>query len=172
MDEPHELGVMRRGRTIAVLRGLAGAIPGAGPMLVELVNEGHPQPAPRADRELPADARRAPRWHGAGSARRRNEPAREHDLFEDGAHQAARALSEERREQIARLVAEAISDERRDYLKRVLRLLEQLEKGRGDHAGRLSPPAQDRRGSPRRYHARRRSRGRLLTRDAGSRRGR
>jgi hypothetical protein len=50
-------------------------------------------------------------------------------LFEEGAYQAARAISEERRRQIAELVAGGIADDRRGYIEshRVLRLLGELD---------------------------------------------
>ena len=50
-------------------------------------------------------------------------------LFEEGAYQAARAISEERRRQIAELVAGGIADDRRDYIEshRLLRLLGELD---------------------------------------------
>jgi hypothetical protein len=63
-------------------------------------------------------------------------------LFEEGAYQASRAFSEERRRQIAELVAGGIADERRDYLesRRVLRLLGELDDGEVVLlAGYLSP---------------------------------
>jgi hypothetical protein len=52
-------------------------------------------------------------------------------LFEEGAYQAARAISEERRQRIAELVAAGIADDRRDYIEshRLLRLLGELDDG-------------------------------------------
>jgi hypothetical protein len=52
-------------------------------------------------------------------------------LFEEGAYQAARAISEERRRHIAELVAGGIADDRRDYVEshRLLRLLGELDDG-------------------------------------------
>jgi hypothetical protein len=49
-------------------------------------------------------------------------------LFEEGIIQASRAMSEERRRQIAELVAGGIADDHRDYIEshRVLRLLGEL----------------------------------------------
>jgi hypothetical protein len=110
MSGSANLGATPRDSAVAALRGIVGAIPGAGPALAEL-----------STMFLTLLADRLKRLETVDLARKLRQPE-SIDLFEDGAYQAARALSEERREQIARLVADSISGERRDYLesKRVL----------------------------------------------------
>lgn len=128
-DRSPELGATRRDRFVATLRGIAGAAPVVGPALVELINEVIPnQRLERIESYLRKLADRLDGAEPEAIARTMSQPE-SIDLFEDGAFQAARVLSEERREQIVRLVADGISGERRDYLesKRVLRILEQLD---------------------------------------------
>jgi hypothetical protein len=122
MEGSGDLGPTGRDRLVAVLRGVVGFAPLAGPALAELITEIIPnQRLGRIESYLRKLAERLEELEvvDAGAAMREPESI---DLFEDGASQAARALSEGRRDQLVRLVADGISGERRDYLesKRVL----------------------------------------------------
>jgi hypothetical protein len=104
-------------------------VPVAGSLIAELITE--VVPGQRQDRF--EDWGRHQRQRLASleeaSVRERLREPENVALFEEGAYQAARAISEERRRQIAELVAGGIADDRRGYIEshRVLRLLGELD---------------------------------------------
>jgi hypothetical protein len=128
-DRPIRLDATGRDRAVAVARALGGAVPYAGSLIAELITEFIP--GQRQDRIVEVLISVAERLDAVEEATLR-ERLREPEniaLIEEAAYQAARAISEERRQQIANLVAEGITDDRRDYIesRRVLRLLGELD---------------------------------------------
>jgi hypothetical protein len=104
-------------------------VPIAGSLIAELITEVVPgQRQERVEGWLCHLAQRLASVEEATVRARLREPENV-ALFEEGAYQATRACSEERRRQIAELVAGGIADDRRDYLEshRVLRLLGELD---------------------------------------------
>jgi hypothetical protein len=126
---PAPLGATGRDRAVAVARAVAGMVPVAGSLIAELITEVVPgQRQERIEDWLRHLAERLASIEDATLQERLREPENV-ALFEEGAYQASRAFSEERRRQIAELVAGGIADQRRDYLEglRVLRLLGELD---------------------------------------------
>jgi hypothetical protein len=125
------LGPTGRDRAIALARGIAGAVPFAGAAIAELITE--IVPGQRQERIEDWLRHLAERLVGVEETvlRKRLRKPENVALFEEGAYQAARAFTGERRRQIAELVAGGIADDRRDYVEshRVLRLLEELDDG-------------------------------------------
>ncbi len=125
---PH-LGPTGRDRTVAIARAVAGMVPVVGAAIGELITEVVPgQRQARIEDWLRLLAERLATVEEAALPARLSEPENV-ALFEEGAYQAVRAFTEERRRQIAELVAGGIADTRRDYLEshRVLRLLGELD---------------------------------------------
>lgn len=113
----------------AILKGVLSGIPLIGGVVSEIVGQIIPdQRMDRLERYVILLAEELQKLESAGVADKMKEPENV-DLFEDGAFAAARALSEEKRERIARLVAYGISgdDQARLEAKRLLELLSQLE---------------------------------------------
>jgi len=126
---PAPLGATGRDRAVAVARAVAGMVPVAGSLIAELITEVVPgQRQERIEDWLRHLAERLATVEETRLRERLREPENV-ALFEEGAYQAARAITEERRRQIADLVAGGIADDRRDYLEshRVLRLLGELD---------------------------------------------
>ncbi|ACL62542.1 hypothetical protein [Methylobacterium nodulans] len=128
-EEAFPLGETARDRDVALARGALGLIPVVGSVIGELVTMTIPNQ--RAER-LETYARHLGERLQAlepDALRKTFENPENVDLFEDGAFQSARALSDERRERIARIVARGLtSDERgRTEAKRILRLLSSVE---------------------------------------------
>jgi hypothetical protein len=114
---------------VAVARAVAGMVPVAGSLIAELITEVVPgQRQERIEDWLRHLAERLATVEETRLRERLREPENV-ALFEEGAYQAARAITEERRRQIADLVGGGIADDRRDYLEshRVLRLLGELD---------------------------------------------
>lgn len=123
------VGPTPRDRAVAVARAVAGMVPVAGPLLAELITEVVPgQRQERVEDWLRHLAERLAKLEEKDLHARLREPENV-ALFEEGAHQAARSVSEERRRHLAMLVADGIAAARRDYLEshRVLRLLGELD---------------------------------------------
>ncbi len=123
------LGPDERDRGVAILKSVAGFAPGVGSALAEIINrfipnqridriEQYIQRLHEALRDMP-EALIRERIHSPESV----------DLFEEGGFQSARAISEERREQIANVVAYGLSGEDKERIeaKRVLKLLRELD---------------------------------------------
>jgi hypothetical protein len=128
--EPPPLGGTRRDTAVTVAKGVVGTIPFVGSIISEIVTTVIPQQrierlesyvrylndrlAGDVDDGLLKERLRAPEYI---------------DLFEEGAIQSARALSEERRNHIAELVASGISGDEKERIetKRLLRLLEEID---------------------------------------------
>lgn len=128
-NQPFSLGATGRDRAVALARGLAGMVPVAGSLLAELITEVVPgQRQERIEHWLRHLAERLSSMEDASLRKRLREPEGV-ALFEDGAYQAARAITEERRRQIAELVVSGITNDRRDQLesRRLLRLLGELD---------------------------------------------
>jgi hypothetical protein len=123
------LGSTDRDRAVAVARGLAGMVPVAESLIAELITEVVPgQRQERIEHWLHHLAERLSLIEEATLRERLREPEGV-ALFEDGAYQAARAITDERRRQIAELVVTGITNDRRDQLqsRRLLRLLGELD---------------------------------------------
>lgn len=123
------LGSGPQDHVAALLRAVAGAVPVAGGALAEVV--GYVIPSARAKRieeYLVYLAQRLDEVHtNIAIAKLSSAPST--DLIEEGARQSARALSEDRRKQIARIVAEGIACAELPHIqsKRILRLLDQID---------------------------------------------
>ncbi|MGH6793547.1 MAG: hypothetical protein ACRECF_12515 [Methyloceanibacter sp.] len=134
MTNAHDLpslGPNGRDRTAAFARALAGMVPIAGSLIAELITEVVPgQRLERIEYWLRHLVERLASVEEA-ALRERLRKRENVALFEEGAYQATRAISEERRRQIAELVAGGIADDRRDYVEslRLLRLLGELDDG-------------------------------------------
>jgi hypothetical protein len=123
------LGATGQDRTLAIVRGLAGAVPVVGPLIAELIAVVIPdQRTERMEDWLRNLAERLTTLEEKDLRSRLREPENV-DLFERGAYQAATTISQERREQIAELVASGIADADRNYIesRRLLRLLGELD---------------------------------------------
>jgi hypothetical protein len=128
-NAPPDLGSTKRDGRAAVLRAAAGLFPYGGQALAELIDHLIPnQRVQRIETYLRYLAERLDTLEEGELRSRLRDPERI-DLFEDGALQAVRALSDERQQQITTLVANGIADKTCDYLenKRVLRLLGELD---------------------------------------------
>jgi len=127
-DRP-DIGPSAADGIAAVGRILASMVPVAGPFLTELITE--IVPSQRQDRFEDFVRQLHERLAGVEETvlRERLREPENVALFEEGAYQAVRAFTEERRRQIVELVAGGIADDRRDYLEshRVLRLLGELD---------------------------------------------
>jgi len=116
-------------RASALTKGGIGMIPVAGPIIAELV--GTLIPDQRFDR-IEAYIRFLESRIDLLSTEQKEviKTSPEHiDLFEEGAHQAVRAITDERRQQIAKIVAEGLSGEKREAIdkKRLLLIFSQLD---------------------------------------------
>jgi hypothetical protein len=121
------LGETMRDKAMGLVKGTIGTLPVAGSILAELV--GFVVPNQRIDRLEVYCRHLQVRLDELGASRERIcEPASV-DLFEDGAYQAVRALSEGRKAQIALIVANGISgdDHKRIEAKRILSILQEID---------------------------------------------
>lgn len=123
-----EMNTNKNDRLAAVARAAVGIVPIIGPSLSEIITEIIPNQ--RMDRIVQFAATLEARLRKAefDLDQIKNDPERI-ALFEQGAFQASRATSNERREQIARIVAYGMAgdDLTRVESTRILQLLEQLE---------------------------------------------
>lgn len=123
------LGGTHRDTGVALLKGVVGVVPVAGSILAEIVSVLIPEQ--RIER-LEAYVRHLnERLNGIGENEFKKLLSKPEaiDLFEDGAYQAAKALSDDRRERIAELVATGIKGEAATQLeaKRLLTLLNEID---------------------------------------------
>lgn len=128
-EEMPPLGETWRDRAVSLAKGGVGLIPVAGGILAELVSVVIPNQ--RMDR-LEDYVRRLNERLSAedeAAARERMSGPEAIDLFEDGAAQAVRALSDERKAYIASIVATGLSGDERERLeaKRLLSLLREID---------------------------------------------
>jgi hypothetical protein len=106
-DQPLPLGPTGRDRAVALARAVAGMVPVVGPLIAELITEVVPgQRQERIEDWLRQLAQQLASVEHATLLERLRKPENV-ALFEEGAYQAVRAISEERRQQIAELVAGA-----------------------------------------------------------------
>jgi hypothetical protein len=126
---PPPLGETWRDRGTAVARGLVGGVPGVGGFLAEVIN--HLIPQQRVERIEAYLCYLYERLAELGEAetRRRFQNPENLYLFEEGCFQAARALSEDRKRQIANVAAAGISGDEMARLqaKRLLGLLREID---------------------------------------------
>lgn len=126
-DDNNVLGVRLADRIAALTRGTVGAVPYIGPIVSELVTQLIPnQRLERIEAYIMELDKRVKKVERDKLVR-----PRKVDLFEDGAFQAIRSLSEKRTEYIANVVAGGLSGEEKEELeaKRMLNLLTQLDDG-------------------------------------------
>ena len=126
-DDNNVLGVHLADRIAALTRGTVGAVPCIGPIASELITQLIPnQRLERMEAYVVELGKRVKKVERDKLVR-----PRKVDLFEDGAFQAIRSLSEKRTEYIANVVARGLSGEEKEELeaKRMLNLLTQLDDG-------------------------------------------
>lgn len=112
-----DLGADSRDRSVAVLRAVLGSVPVAGAVLSELITNIVPnQRMDRLERYLKELAMRLEAIGPSERLGQRFQDATNVALVEDGAHQAARALTEERILRIVDCVANGISSDDTDHL--------------------------------------------------------
>lgn len=113
---------------VAVAKSALGAVPIAGPFLAELA--GTVIPRQRADRLADFARGLASSLDAIDKDVRRAKLTNENftDLLEEGAREAVRAVSAERREYVAQLVSSGLTEDKVSYVesKHLLRLLSQL----------------------------------------------
>ena len=124
-----KLGETNVDRVTALTKGVSGMIPVAGPIIAELVGALIPnQRCDRIEAFLRSLKIRIDRLSAEQKEVIKTSP--EHiDLFEEGAQQAVRAITDERRQQIAQIVAEGLSGAKREAIdkKRLLLIFSQLD---------------------------------------------
>lgn len=118
-------------RRIALIRALAGMVPGLGPIFAELIDQVLP------NYRIERLEKFVEQWGQAIAALEQDhaeilkqlKTQNNVDLFEEGAFQSVRAVSDERIKRIARLVASGISEDegRSIETKRLLRLLSEID---------------------------------------------
>ena len=126
-DDNNVLGVRLADRIAALTRGTVGAVPYIGPIISEYITQLIPnQRLERIEAYIVELGKRVKKVE-----RDKLVHPRKVDLFEDGAFQAIRSLSEKRTEYIANVVARGLSGEEKEELeaKRMLNLLTQLDDG-------------------------------------------
>lgn len=119
------LGATIRDRITALMRGTVGAMPYLGPIISELITQIIPnQRLERIEAYIAKLDERIKKVE-----RDKLVLPKKVDLFEDGAFQAIRSLSEKRTEYIANVVARGLSGEEKEEVeaKRMLKLLTQLD---------------------------------------------
>jgi hypothetical protein len=128
-NDPPLLGGTKRDLLVSGLKGAVGAIPGVGSIISEIVGKIIPeQRIQRLEDYVRYLNDRLQNVDSQILEAHVNE-AENVDLFEDGAMQSVRALSDTRRVQIAELVAYGISGGKKDRLeaKRLLNLLKEID---------------------------------------------
>lgn len=112
---------------VAITKGTIGAVPIVGPIIAEVVGKLIPQQ--RIDR-IAAFLQELDQRLQENQAefRARLEDSQALDLLEEGLHEASRAVTDERKRQIASIVAEGLSLESLDYIesKHLLSLLHEI----------------------------------------------
>ena len=120
-----ELGTTSRDRITSWLRAFSSLVPYAGPIIVELINELIPQQRiERIEKYLRLLDERL-RLIDQESLKQKMLTPTKADLFEEGAFQSTRSLSEDRLKYIANLVATGITGEEKEEAesKRLLNIL-------------------------------------------------
>lgn len=128
-DDMPALGDTNVDKAVSIIRGTVGVIPLIGPMLTELITNVIPnQRAERLEEYVLQLSTKVEELDQKSVGDNLKDPA-SIDIFEEGAFQSIRALSPERREQIAAVVAHGISGEEKERLeaKRILSLLRQID---------------------------------------------
>lgn len=131
MAEPptSQLQKNARDRVAAALRGVVGAAPIVGPALAELISEVIPnQRADRFEKFMIDVAERLQKLEGSSLNAKLGEPENI-ALFEEGAAQAVRAVSDERRSYISQIVTHGISGQEKERIeaKRLLDLIGEID---------------------------------------------
>jgi hypothetical protein len=124
-----ELGPGGGDRTAAVIRSVISNVPIVGQTLAEIITELIPnQRIERVEGYLKLLAMELDELKVSAEAAKVPESI---DLIEDGAYQAVRALSEERRQYLARAVATGIAEDEKHKIKakRVLSIISELDDG-------------------------------------------
>ncbi|MDO9222473.1 MAG: hypothetical protein Q7U20_02040 [Caulobacter sp.] len=128
-DKMPELGETIQDRAVALGKGAVGTIPLVGALLAEVITQFIPQQRWERVEDYVArlNARLSSMEQTALRAAMQNPEAV--DLFEEGALQTTRSLSDQRRQYIATIVAEGLKGGARTQIeaKRMLRLLEQID---------------------------------------------
>ncbi|MCA6102786.1 hypothetical protein [Bradyrhizobium australafricanum] len=127
LPEKPDLGASGADVTVAVLRSFVSVIPGFGQALQEVVTAIVPnQRAERVEKYLVFLSGQIDRLQIAADEIKRPESV---DLIEEGAYQAVRALTDERKLQIATVVANGLASEEQSKLrqKRLLKILGDLD---------------------------------------------
>ena len=124
-DNSYEFGPTCRDRVVSWASRIAGMAPGVGPIISELITQLIPEQ--RLER-IEGYIKRIDERLTEVEREKLVQP-RKIDLFEDGAFQAIRSLSEERMDYIAEAVAKGLSGEKREEIaaKRMLKLLHELD---------------------------------------------
>ncbi len=128
-DEPPPLGATWRDRGVSAGKGMVGLVPYGGSILAEIVGNLIPdQREQRIEKYLSYLNDRIGNVDNH-EIRAKLKTPESIELFEEGAIQSARALSDERRERIARLVASGMTGDEKDKIeaKRLLTLLGELD---------------------------------------------
>ncbi len=127
--EETNLGTGKADVGAMVVRSTVGLIPFAGPVLSEIIT--HFIPNQRQDRITDYLRRLEGKLTDISEATLRDKASDPNtvDLFEEGGFQSARAVTDERRDQIAALVAHGISGQEKELIeaKRLLLLLRELD---------------------------------------------
>lgn len=128
-DEEPPLGAGPSDHVSAVIRMGVGAVPVVGSALNELVNQIIPGIRMQRIEKYLRFLRHELRELDEEQLRQKTSSDLAVDVFEEGAFQSARALTEERREQIASAVAKGLSGDQLSLLqaKRMLQLLRELD---------------------------------------------
>jgi len=128
-DTPPSLKTNGTDRATSLAMALAGMLPVAGSLISELISNVVPnQRADRIANYVTALGQRIASLEVEARPKLEDMTPEKTALFEDGAFASARALSDERIEQIARMVVAGMSGDERDaeYQRRYLRLLQDL----------------------------------------------
>lgn len=127
-DFPH-LGPDERDRGVAILKSVAGLAPGVGAALSEILTRFIPNQ--RIDRveDYLRRLHKALNHLSEDQVRERTQSPEAIDIFEEGGIQSTRALSDDRRDQIAHVVAFGLSGEDKERIeaKRILKLLREID---------------------------------------------
>ena len=123
-----KLGITLQDRGASLAKGAVGMIPIAGSLIAEVVGQIIPDQRGRRLEDYCKRLNDRLSTMEERDLRSKLQDPERIDLFEDGAYQAARALTDERREYIVRLVAAGISgdDQARLEAKRLLKLLAEI----------------------------------------------
>lgn len=124
-----ELGSTRRDKVVALTAGAIGSLPGVGSILAAVISVTIPQQRQQRLEEYVRMLDARLRSVSGEEAKRRLDNPETVDLFEEGAWQSARALSQDRREYIASVVTRGITGDEmnRTEAKRLLNILREVD---------------------------------------------